>query len=546
MAIGGLATTPLAGCGGLDREPATRRQPSPSTVSTSSTSSTPASPSGTSTSSKTVLNMRDDLGCDPTGNSPCDEALETAVEPGHRLEFPPGQYRFELEHRLEGVDGLELVGTGEDRTEVQFVFPSGYSGIVLGLWYGRGWRLGNFTVQQSMNQRTGVGIELVPMDDLHVWDVEIAGFSPYNHHGGQRGLYCDVLEPDGVAVIDRYVHRDPSHVGNYPQGTQAFLADEHHRGTLYCRNWHLENSGENGLYASQTPGDVRVEGGVYRNNEVASIRVCGDGSYIRGATVTIDTEAAHPQNRGQFQNVRGIWWESGTFAKSGGFIENCELNLRSAPLSQGLVRIERTAGAVSLRNCQLQNQTPWATIDVIEPNRIVSRGAVEFTAEGLSIDATGGGRPILRIANRSGSSVTSVQLRSRSRSRTRDGIEVIHPSGITFESGSVQVGRFPMIFNPPFTTGECIITIDDRFQLDSTLGRGDLLIEASSDDSGTYCVSDELSDAMHAVAMTGKSPTGLHGHYLNEAGQIITSSSENSTEEREHKVFSGKANSMTG
>lgn len=517
MAMGGIATT-LAGCSSLDRGPATDGPPSPSTGSAASTSAIRASSSETSTPSKTVLNMRDDLGCDPTGNSPCDEALETAVESDHRLEFPPGQYRFELDHRFEGVDGLELVGTGEDRSDVEFVFPSGYSGIVLGLWYGRGWRLGNFTVQQSMDRRTGVGIELVPMDDLHVWDVEIAGFSPYNHLGGQRGLYCDVLEPDGVAVIDRYVHCDPSHVGNYPQGTQAFLADEYHRGTLYCRDWHLENSGENGLYASQTPGDVRVEGGVYRNNDVSSIRVCGEGSYVRGASVTIDTEDAHPRNRGQFQNIRGIWWESGTFAKSGGFIENCELSMRSAPLSQGLVRIERTAGAVSLRNCKVRNQTPWATIDVIEPNPIVARGSVEFTAEGLSIDAAGGGSPILRIDNRSGSRVDSLQLRSRS--LTRDGIEVVHPSGITFESGLVQVGRYPMIFRPPFATEGCLVTIDDRFQLDSTVYRDDSLIRSPSDDSGPYCVSGELFDARHAVAVTGKSPTGLHLHYLDDADRM--------------------------
>lgn len=471
--------------------------------------------------------MRDDLGCDPTGNSPCDDALETAVESEHRLEFPPGQYRFELDHRFEGVDGLELVGTGEDRSDVEFVFPSGYSGIVLGLWYGRGWRLGNFTVQQSMDRRTGVGIELVPMDDLHVWDVEIGGFSPYNHLGGQRGLYCDVLEPDGVAVIDRYIHRDPSHVGNYPQGTQAFLADEYHRGTLYCRDWHLENCGENGIYASQTPGDVRVEGGVFRNNEVASIRVCGEGSYIRGASVTVDTEEAHPRNRGQFQNVRGIWWESGTFAKSGGSIENCELSMQSAPLSQGLVRIERTAGAVSLRNCQVQNRTPWATIDVIEPNRIVSRGPVEFTAEGLSIDASGGGRPLLRIVDRSGSSINSLQLRSRS--LTRDGIEVVHPSGITFESGSVQVGRFPIVFRPPFATEGCLATIDDRFQFDSTEHRGTPIIKTPFGGSESYCISDELADGTHAVALTGSSSTGLHGHYLNEAGQIVTATSEDSS-----------------
>lgn len=472
--------------------------------------------------------MRDDLGCDPTGNEPCDDELDSAVAANHRLEFPPGEYRFELDHRFEGVDGLEIVGTGEERTDVQFVFPSGYSGIVIGLWHGRGWRLGNFTIQQTMDLRTGVGIELVPLTDLHVWDIEIAGFSPYNHLGGERGLYCDVLEPDGVAVIDRFIHRGPSHVGNYPQGTQAFLADEHHRGTIYCRDWHLENSGENGIYASQTPGDIRVEGGVFKNNEVASIRVCGEGSYVRGASITVDTDAAHQENRGEFQNLRGIWWESGPFAKSGGFIENCDLVMRSAPLSQGLLRIERTAGAVSLRNCRVRNETPWSTIDVISPNQMVSSGPVEFTAKSLTIEARGEGRPVLRIDSRPHSSVSSTQIRSRN--LTRDGIDVIDPSGMTFESGSVEVGRFPMVINPPFDTDSCLATIGEEFELNSGLHRGDLLMESPTNRSGTYCLEDDLLEGGQAVAVTDTSPEGLRGLYLNQAGDIMSKPTDDSSD----------------
>lgn len=472
-----------------------------------------------------TVNMATDAGCDPTGSEPCDRAFESTVGDDVLLEFPPGKYRFEEEHRFSGLENFGIVGTGPDRRAVQFVFPSGYSGIVLGLWYGRDWLLENFTVQQSLDRRTGVGLVLVTHGGLEMRDVEIAGFSPYNRNGGQRGLYCDVLSRDGVADIERYVYRGPSQVGNYPQGTQAFLADEHHRGTIYCRDWHIENAGENGIYASRTSGDVRVEGGYFRNNEVASVRVCGEGSYVRDATVVIDTDQAHPGNVGAFDNTRGIWWESGQLAREGGFIENCDLVMRSTAESQGLLRIERTAGTVTIRNCRFLNQTPWQTVTAIEPTPEVRSGETAVHAENLSIKTRGNLAPAIELVGRPRSTLTGVRVNHPTHGADAVHLDAAH--GTVVEGGLYRAGRFPILLGSRQASRPCSLRLADRVDLRSAQFAGQLLVPAEerrtkSDTTAEYCVPTDVDEPSGKLALTALNEEGLYGHLLDRQGQIIS------------------------
>jgi hypothetical protein len=464
-----------------------------------------------------------DAGCDPSGREPCDGALEQAVESGVRLEFPPGRYRFEEEHRFAGMDTIGIVGTGERHRDVEFVFPSGYSGIVLGLWDGRDWLLENFTIQQSMDRQTGVGIEIVTHGGFRMRDVEIAGFSPYNKHGGQRGLYCDVIRPDGTARIERYTYKDPSAVGDYPQGVQAFLADEYHRGTLYCRDWHIENAGENGIYASRVPGDVRVEGGFFRNNDISSIRVCGDGSYVKNATVVIDTDNAHPGNVGTYDNTRGIWWESGTLSKAGGVIEGCELILRSTTLSQGLVRIERTAGRVDVRRSRFRNETEWSTFEAIEPNDQVRNGAVSIVAEDLDIEARGPGRPPVTVTGRPGSSLAGISVRTDASSR--DGVRLRNAPETILQHASVTAGRYPVCVDVLPSRSRCLVRlVGGRFE--SPLQSGEELRPLTSRSFGAtprsdYCLRNEFDAGVDAIAIISTGEQGLMGMLLDDDGEVV-------------------------
>lgn len=531
-ATGLVAGSLVAGCAGVrESRSESDRTPQP-TPSGSGTTAPTVTETPDLTGFETVLDMVTDAGCDSTGRRPCDEALEAAVEDDVLLVFPPGMYRFEQEHRFVGVNNVGIVGTGQDHRDVQFVFPSGFSGIFLGFWEGTGWRLENVTVQQSMDRRTGVGLEIVALGGVLVRDVEIAGFSPYNEDGGRRGLYCDIRRKEGVGVIERYRYKDPSAVGDYPNGTQAFLADEGHRGTLYCRDWHIENAGENGIYASRTPGAVRVEGGFFRNNDVSSIRVCGAGSYIRGATVVIDTAKATPANTGRYDNTRGIWWESGPLGKSGGVIEDCELVMRSTTQSQGLLRVERTAGTVDIRNCRLRNETAWATLAAVEPTATVRRGGSGIHLERLSIEALGPGRPALEISGRPRTTVREVTVNSPHEGR--DGISLQNVPGPVVDDGLVRAGRFPIRIDPGRSDDACLARVTGRPELSSARFDGRLLVPTPGPLAGrntrhTYCVPTDFGVSYDALALTATSKAGLHGYLLGADGRIRSGQDETRT-----------------
>jgi hypothetical protein len=62
-----------------------------------------------------------DLGLDPTGADPVDDALEAATETGTRIEFPPGEYLLTRPHTLADVERHAWVGTGEDREAVRLL-----------------------------------------------------------------------------------------------------------------------------------------------------------------------------------------------------------------------------------------------------------------------------------------------------------------------------------------------------------------------------------------------------------------------------------------
>lgn len=532
LAASGLITGGLvAGCTETARELSDRLRgdqrptsPSPQSETGEDQSTGTPTPRSTATRFDTIVDMQGDLGCDPSGEQPCDAALDSVVGDDVLLAFPPGEYLFEREHRFENIDNFGIVGTGDTRRDVKFIFPSGYSGILLGLWYGEDWLLENFTVQQSMDRRTGVGLEVVAYDGFEMSNVEIAGFSPYNQNGGKRGLYCDVLRPDGTAVIERYIYKDPSAVGDYPHGTQAFLADEYHRGTIYCRDWRIENAGENGIYASQTPGDVRVEGGFFRNNDISSIRVCGDGSYIRDATIVIDIENAPAANNGTYDNTRGIWWESGSYGKTGGFIENCELIMRSTTVSEGLLRINWTAGTVSVRNCRLKNKTPWPTVSAIPPSTQLRQGPVAVHLEDLSIVASGEGQPVVDLTGRPGSTIRATRVQSSY--HARDGVRIADSPGTVLDDLVVYAGRFPLLLDSRNGGEACQARISERIELESVWFDGELLLPYEDHIIRTgrypsYCVPVDFGVQYETLVLTAAREAGLYGHLTDSNGEIL-------------------------
>ncbi|MFD1513820.1 right-handed parallel beta-helix repeat-containing protein [Halomarina rubra] len=378
-----------------------------------------------------VVDAVDDLGMDPDGDSPIDDALDRGFDDGTLIEFPPGEYLVTRVHEFNSVDNAGMVGKTGDRSDVEFVFPDGYDEQFLNVRFGQGWLFGDFTLQQTDDTATGAGLAFGPNRDCVLRNVEIAGFNPRNK---QRGMEFVVYDDDGEATIDRYVRTGGSAVGDYPSGTQALLIPEEHEGTIYIEDAQIENAGENGIYASRGSGDVRIEGGYFANNDIASVRIAGDGSYIKGATFVVDTDSA--DKTGTYFNTRALWLESGSKGYTGGLVEDCDFTIKNAPNCDGAIRVQTTAGDVTIRNCRFRNETRFPTIYAEEPDRISGDGPV--TIENCSI--TGGAsnprRGAIELEERDGSSISSCCI---SMDGEQDGVVVRSSSGVTVRRSTIDV-----------------------------------------------------------------------------------------------------------
>jgi hypothetical protein len=433
------------------------------------------------------VDMVADAGCDPTGTEPIDDALDHHAGSNTLLEFPAGQYLVEREHEFEGIENFGIVGLGASRQDVEFIFPTGYSGIFLALWRGRNWLIENVTVQQSGDHETGVGVVFVPYDNLHVIDFEVAGFSPWRSEGGQRAMYLDVLDSNGYALVDGYVRTGPAHMpdtsDNYSNGCQALLTDEAHHGTLELRNCHIENASENAFYCSRGPGEVHIEGCFFRNNDNSAVRISSDGSYIRDSTIVIDTENDHTDNTGTYQGPRGLWVEDKGNGSSGAVAENCEFVLESAPNTAGLLHVDRSQGQFEARNCRFYNgeAKDWNHLFIWldEPDSTAPSPA-DVTLSGCSfVSEASGSRPSIDLRGRSGSVVTNCCI-----SGTGDGILLTNADDYLIEDTNINVEGTAIEYDNA-TAETRNVSYDGSCPLPEPLSDGDTSDGSNSDDTAS-------------------------------------------------------------
>ena len=146
--------------------------------------------------------------------------------------------------------------------------------------------------------------------------------------------------------------------------SNAYFVPRRHAGTIEFRNCRVEGFPDNGIYASapgrkgrsHNNGNVKVIGGFYRNNNVANVRVGGNGSVVRGITSIQDEHAISTSKHSYKRFQRGIWAKD--IAKNT-VIEDCEL-VQSID-SGYAIRLggghggEKSSGMV--RDCHIENNT---------------------------------------------------------------------------------------------------------------------------------------------------------------------------------------------
>ena len=450
LAIGCSA---LAGCGGRD-DPNEPSDDSPGTGSDAG--------SGEDRTEWETLRSRfgfeervdavDDLGWDPNGLFPVDESLAETFDRNVLVEVPPGEYKLSESIDGQAVTNWGMQGIGEERTDVRFTTDEG-NRIEFKLLSGHDILLENFTLDQGDQFDRAMGTTFVIEDNLYIHNVEKSGANPTTDPNNVSALVLSVTEPDGSAVVDTFVRTGPQVFLPYPRNELCVFSGRRHRGTITYRDLEIHNAGENGVYASKCPGDIHVEGGFYKNNRNDGIRISGDGSYISGATVVIDSDDFHPENRGVEGNMRGIRMQSGDKGLTGGVIEDTSLELRSTFRTQSLVHIAHNQGGMVLRDSDLKNWTDYFSFRAKEPSDHVDT-PWGVTLEDVRLEEHGMLGSALKIDGRPDSTLRNVTVETPREFGLRHGITVADSPGTVFEDVTIETSGIPLRIERPSTSPE--------------------------------------------------------------------------------------------
>lgn len=218
----------------------------------------------------------------------------------------------------------------------------------------------------------------------------------------------DVVERDSQGLVENVAVTD----GSEPESTSiGMYVGNDHAGTLVFRNCEVANFPNNGLYASSpglqdeltgANGPVKVEGGSYRNNNIANVRLGSDGSYIKDAEVVIDEEP--PPFEGDI-NARGIRFRN----RGGHLVENCDVRIEASGVrSLGGIVVHPTC-----RNARVRDTS--------------------ITVESESIPAIN-----LLTPDQEGSSSSFENVEIRGSANGGNAVQVLERDGTTFQGCTVE------------------------------------------------------------------------------------------------------------
>ncbi|MFB6159816.1 MAG: hypothetical protein ABEJ61_01410 [Haloferacaceae archaeon] len=431
---------------------------------------------GAQLQASTVYDAVDDLGMDPTGSDPIDDALDEAYGDDVRIEFPPGEYLFTRSHGYnDDVDTFELVGLGSSRRDVQFVVPDGYDSYFLNVRSGRNHVLKNFSIDITDDSVTGVTTIVKQDDGLLVEDVELIGFSPDDEKfdGAGRDFAFSIDTRDGVGTVRNLVDTGGGIIKDYPYRRIAIWVSGSHVGELDIVDCHVENCGGAPVYGTRHQGCVRVEGGLWKNNDHQQLRVSGGHpekrSWIRDARVVIDFQSV-PDDliRDPLTGIRGIWVESNRHWNEDLLIENVQMDVVSLAGDQTLpacIEVDETHGSVDVVDCTINNAVDASAVSA-RPPRSELDGPTRVNVQGSSFTGTAGS---IEFDARDGSQVSTTCL-----SLTNDdGVVVRDSDNVAVSDATIDV------------SGDALVTSGSTVSTSNISYDGGCSTDSGSTDSGS-------------------------------------------------------------
>lgn len=411
-----------------------------------------------------TVDMVADAGCDPTGTEPCNDAIKSAAEDDTLLRFPAGTYQFSSAVTISEIDRLAIVGEGD----VRFRPPDEFNGHFLRFGVGQLY-VENVDVDLRADN-TAAGIQCVTDNGFSIRDMNVLGRGTHEDDNVASAFALAVRNPDATGIVKNVVARKGSAWGRYKGGNGriGIWVGSLNQGTVEIVDCQFEEFGNNGIYASRTTGNVQVKGGVYRNNNVSSIRISGNGSFVDGARIDIDVDRYVGPRDGESQNfaLRGIVVEQGTArlpAKPAGVvIRNCDISVNENPARNAGIAGWGTARTITVENCRIHVENDGSrAVHQSGRNTVGNHPSPEgdrwVRLENVDIDGSAAGDTAIQLVDASKSVLRNCRINNDG--DNRDGIRLIRSADSTIDGGSIETTRYPMLMSFADTDKECMVTI---------------------------------------------------------------------------------------
>ena len=313
-----------------------------------------------------------EAGADPTGSQPIDDVFRDVARDGTLVKFPDGEYL--VNHlSLYSLTNFGMRATGD----ATLVPGKNYDDDT---WIG-GAETRNLLIEGFMLDTTSNSVSptvtISSYGGLTVRDIHKQG--PQND--GSTAFSFRIANADGKGLIEKLRAPDGGTSGD---GVGIYVNT---KGTLTLRDCRVEDFGNNGLYASGSEGPVRVEGGFFRNNDVASVRLGSPGSSVKGT----DFEVSNPAK--DDGNYRAIRISDGPGPVT---IEDVDIRLKSGQGTGGIV-CAFDGGSFDLRNSRIHVSPDYT---IVGTDRTTGHAVMVDDASGVddpgertirNLSVTGGG-----------------------------------------------------------------------------------------------------------------------------------------------------------
>lgn len=326
-----------------------------------------------------VINVVE-AGADNTGGESVSPLISDLADDNTLLKFPEGKYYVDEIVRFTGFENFGMVGddativpasADEYKTEARM--------FKFGVYYnpGKNLHVKGFNIDYTAPNTGLRAFDLTVSDGLAVEDITFEGV----HDAGTWGpMHIDIVSSDGYGIVrnvempeggeftENTAKEAMPAVENGPTG---FLLSPYHSGRLDVIDSVIGAFPDNGLYDSESPGQVVVKGGTYKNCNSACIRVTGDKSGVYGAKVVID------QNRENDEGQHGIRFDGGSNLK----VADCTVNLQR-PNGRGIAVLPSVDSA-SIENTKViaEKNDERSSINAVD----ISKGVGEVLIKGGSI-----------------------------------------------------------------------------------------------------------------------------------------------------------------